>query len=154
MLKKKTIDNALISALLVLLTAGIARLFVDTDSAWYLSLVKPSFQPPDWAFIVAWSVIYLLFGVSFYFARQNGADKKTYVLYFSQAALNILWCLFYFTLHMLYSGLAIIIFYLVATYLTIRDTYAKTKLGALLLLPQAVWLILAAALNYATILLN
>ncbi len=55
-MKKKIIDSILLSVLLTAITAGVAMLFVDTKSDWYLSLNQPSFQPPGWAFGVAWTI--------------------------------------------------------------------------------------------------
>ncbi len=153
-MKKKLIDSIMISVLATLLTAGIAMLFVDTKSQWYLSLEQPSFQPPPWVFGVVWSILYILYGVTLTLAQINGADSKTYGLFLLQSVLNIGWCLFYFTCHMLYTGLIIIILYLVVTYLTTRKLYGYSKLGAYLFIPQGIWLIIALILNYSTILLN
>ncbi|MBE7091945.1 MAG: tryptophan-rich sensory protein [Clostridiales bacterium] len=153
-MKKKLIDSIMISVLATLLTAGIAMLFVDTKSDWYLSLNQPSFQPRGWVFGVVWGILYILYGVTLTLAQINTASSKVYGLFLLQSVLNISWCLFYFTLHLLYSGLAIIIAYLVVTYLTARKLYDYSKIGAYLFIPQGIWLIIALILNYSTILLN
>ncbi len=153
-MKKKLIDSIMISILATLLTAGIAMLFVDTQSDWYLSLNQPAFQPPPWVFGVVWTILYILYGVTLTLAQINNAPSKVYGLFLLQSVLNIAWCLFYFTLHMLYSGLVIIIAYIVVTYLTARKLYDYSKLGAYLFIPQGIWLIIALILNYFTILLN
>lgn len=153
-MKKKIIDSIMISILAVLLTAGLAMLFVDIKSEWYISLIKPSFQPPPWVFTVVWSILYILYGVTLTLAQINNSDSKTYGLFLLQSVLNIGWCLFYFTFHMLYTGLIIIILYLAITYLTARKLYDYSKVGAYLFIPQGIWLIIALILNYTTILLN
>ncbi|MBR2860260.1 MAG: tryptophan-rich sensory protein [Clostridia bacterium] len=153
-MKKKIIDSVLLSVLLTAITAGVAMLFVDTKSQWYLSLNQPSFQPPGWVFGVVWTILYCLYAASLSLAQIKAVPEKTYISFLAQAVLNIGWCLFYFTLHLLFVGLGIIIAYLVCTYLTIRSVYPYSKTGALILLPQCLWLILAAVLNYTTILLN
>ncbi|MBR6765847.1 MAG: tryptophan-rich sensory protein [Clostridia bacterium] len=153
-MKKKLFDTILISVLVTLLTAGIAMLFVDTKSLWYVSLVKPSFQPPPWVFGAVWGILYVIYGVALTIAQLKNVSPKVYGLFLLQSVLNIGWCLFYFTLHMLYSGLAIIVAYITVTYLTARQMYPCSKLGALLFIPQGIWLMIALALNYVTILLN
>jgi tryptophan-rich sensory protein len=153
-LKKKLFDTILISVLVTLLTAGIAMLFVDTKSLWYVSLVKPSFQPPPWVFGAVWGILYVIYGVALTIAQLKNVSPKVYGLFLLQSVLNIGWCLFYFTLHMLYSGLAIIVAYITVTYLTARQMYPYSKLGAFLFIPQGIWLMIALALNYVTILLN
>ena len=153
-MKKKIIDSIMISALVTLLTAGIALLFTDTNSDWYLSLNMPSFQPPGWVFGVVWSILYVLFGVNLTLAQINNAPSKVYGLFLLQSVLNIGWCLFYFTLHLMYIGLVIIIAYLIVTYLTARKLYDYSKIGAYIFIPQGIWLTIALVLNYSTILLN
>ena len=153
-MKKKIIDSIMISALVTLLTAGIALLFTDTNSDWYLSLNMPSFQPPGWVFGVVWSILYVLFGVNLTLAQINNAPSKVYGLFLLQSVSNIGWCLFYFTLHLMYIGLVIIIGYLIVTYLTARKLYDYSKIGAYLFIPQGIWLTIALVLNYSTILLN
>ena len=153
-MKKKIIDSIMISLLAVLLTAGLAMLFVDTKSEWYVSLNMPSFQPPGWVFGVVWSLLYILFGVILTIAQLKSVSNNVYGLFLLQSVLNIAWCLFYFTFHKAYIGLVIILAYLVVTYLTARKLYGYSKLGAYLFIPQGIWLIIALALNYSTVLLN
>lgn len=153
-MNKKLWDSILISLLVTAVTAGIALLFTDTESLWYVSLEKPVFQPPGWVFGVVWSIVYVLYGTSLTLAQLKSVPSKVYILYGLQALLNILWCLFFFTWHMLYTSLIIIIGYIIVTYLTVRKAYGYTKAGALLLIPQGVWLIIATVLNYMIILLN
>ena len=35
-----------------------------SDNAWYVALAKPSVNPPDWAFPVAWTTIYICMGLA------------------------------------------------------------------------------------------
>lgn len=153
-MKKKLFDSILISVLVTLVTLGCAFLFTDTESYWYLSLNKPSFQPPGWVFGAAWGIVYTLFAVSLTFAQLKNVPAKNYVLYGLQAIFNVLWCLFFFTFYMPYSSLLIILAYIVATYLTIRNVYNYSKIASLVLIPQIIWLLIATALNYAIIFLN
>lgn len=153
-MNKKLWDSILISLLATSVTAGIALLFTDTESLWYVSLEKPMLQPPGWVFGAVWSIVYVLYGASLTIAQIKNVPSKIYLIYGLQSLCNILWCLFFFTWHMLYTSLIIIIVYIVATYLTIRKTYAYTKVGALLLIPQGIWLVIATVLNYMIILLN
>lgn len=45
--------------LVVLVYAGLSRVWLDTDSEWYLALDKPWFQPPDVVFGIVWPLNYL-----------------------------------------------------------------------------------------------
>lgn len=153
-MKKKLWDSIFLSVLVTLVTAGLALLFTDTESAWDVSLNKPSFQPPGWVFGTVWSIVYTLYAVSLTFAQLKEVPKKNYIFYALQAVFNVLWCLFFFTLHIPYTSLAIIILYIIATYLTIRNVYGYSKIASLTLIPQEIWLIIATVLNYFIIFLN
>ena len=153
-MSKKLWDSILISVLVTVVTAGLALLFTDTESAWYVSLEKPIFQPPGWVFGAVWGIVYTLFAVSLTFAQLKKVPNKIYILYALQAVLNILWCLFFFTFHMPYSSLIIILAYLVVTYLTVRNVYSYSKIASFILIPQVIWLIVATVLNYSIIYLN
>ena len=152
--KKKIIEAALISLLAVAIVAGAAMLFTDTKSTWYLSLEKPTLQPPAIVFPIVWSVLYLLYAASLTLASINNASKKTFVLFLLQGVLNITWCLFFFTFKLPIVALLIILLYLAVGYLTIKELYPHSKWGAFLLIPLMLWLTLATVLNYLIILLN
>ena len=152
--KKKIIEAVLISLLAVAIVAGSALLFTDTNSTWYMMLKKPDLQPPAIVFPIVWSILYLLYAASLTLAILNNANKKTFVLFLILGALNILWCLFFFTFKLPIIALIIILLYLIASYLTIKELYPFSKWGALLLIPSTLWLLLATVLNYLIILLN
>lgn len=151
-MKKKIVDSILLSLLFTAITAGLAMFFTDTKSPWYLSLVKPAIQPPPWVFIAAWTVVYLLFAASLALTMIHGGETTDYILYGLQIACNILWCLFFFRLHLMYVGFGIIVVYLTVTYLFIRKRIRSWP--GWLLIPQGLWLVLAGIINYLTILLN
>ena len=49
----------------VLLGFGAARLAPSgAENLWYAAIIKPAVTPPDWAFPVAWTGIYILLGLS------------------------------------------------------------------------------------------
>ena len=153
-INKRMIDSVLFAILLAAVTASCAMLFTDTKSAWYENLIKPPFQPPAFVFIAGWSLIYLLFAASFSVTLYFKAGKKAYFLYALQCVFNVLWCLFFFTLHMPLLAFPAVLAYLVTTYLTVRVMFTVNKNTAYLLLVQILWLTFASVLNYTIILLN
>lgn len=154
MKNKKLAESIIIAFLVSAVNVSVALLFTDTDSAWYSSLIKPSFQPPPTVFFIGWTVIYLLFSVSFGISLYFKAGKKEKVLYIVQAVLNILWCAMFFTLHLSLTALAVIILYFAVSLITVKAVFSVNKISSGLLLPQVCWLMFATALNYAIILLN
>lgn len=119
--------------------------------AWYDSLVKPSFTPPNWVFGPVWTVLYALIGWvgarKWLFGGERG-------LWFSQLALNFLWSPVFFGLNLAVTALVIIatLWLLIATF--IAKEWRKDRLSAQLFLPYLAWVSLAAALNAGIVALN
>ena len=64
-----------------LLVAGIGAGLTDL-TPWYRSLRKPSWQPPDWLFGPAWTVILALASWSLYLALSTGRQTALVVALF------------------------------------------------------------------------
>ena len=168
---QKLVESFLLSFLITALVASIARLFTNTQSAWYLALNKPVLQPPAIVFPIVWTIIYILIAISlglviYSNAKQiivdsDGSEKealadksKVYILYAIQGVLNILWCIVFFTLKMPAVAFALIVVYLVVVYLTMREAYKFNPWAAYLQIPYLLWLVYATALNYLIVLIN
>ena len=66
---------------------------------WFDGLRKPVFMPPGWAFPVAWTILYLLMGVSLamVLALPPSPRRRTaLILFFAQLALNFAWSPIFF----------------------------------------------------------
>ena len=53
-------------ALIVCLAVGYSASTVTRPSveAWYPTLIKPSFNPPNWIFMPVWTVLYIFMAVA------------------------------------------------------------------------------------------
>jgi benzodiazapine receptor len=89
---------------------------------WYASLVKPRFTPPNWAFPVAWTVIYLLLA---------------------------LWTPVFFGAHRLLAGMVIIVVLWLVTAAMVALAMRLDVITGLILFPYLAWLCVAAALNFS-----
>lgn len=130
--------------------SGIVTRSAITD--WYPSLIKPSFNPPNWIFAPVWSMLYVMMGVAagLVWDRMESnkeAVKKALIVFAIQLALNALWSYLFFGLHNpTLAGLEIIILWLV-----IYETYLQfskiNKIAGYLLLPYLAWVSFAMVLN-------
>lgn len=127
-------------------------------STWYATLKKPSFQPPNWLFAPAWTLLFLLMGIALYLIWNKGlpfAQVRTAVIFFAiQLALNILWSVLFFGAKLPLAGLIEIALLWVAILLTILRFWPLSRPAGILLLPYILWVSFATALNAAIVLLN
>lgn len=128
---------------------------METRSAittWYTTLVKPSFNPPNWIFAPVWSMLYIMMGVAAGLVwnridHEKEAIKNALIFFAVQLGLNALWSYLFFGLkNPLLAGLEIIILWLM-----IYETYTKfTKINSIagyLFIPYLLWVSFAMVLN-------
>ena len=145
---------AAFSAIVVMLIGGL----LTEIGPWYRALRKPSWQPPDWAFAPAWTLIFTLFavaGVRTWRALGPGESGALVLLLFAiNCALNVGWSALFFRarrpdwalreLVMLWLSIIVMIF-VVARY----DAWA-----GILLAPYLAWVTFAGVLNATVVKLN
>jgi tryptophan-rich sensory protein len=125
--------------------------------AWYASLAKPAWTPPDVVFAPVWTVLYILMGVAAWMVwrRAGFAGAGTaLVLFIVQLVLNALWSYLFFGLHRadlaFLDIVALWVLILVAATLFWR---VEWRAGALMI-PYVVWVGFASCLNFALWRLN
>jgi tryptophan-rich sensory protein len=125
---------------------------------WYYQLQKPRWQPPDWLFGPAWTLIFGLCALSgiLYWQRQSSRDERLGVLaaFALNAFLNTFWSLLFFRLQRPDWALLEVGFLWLSIVLLMVLIGRKTRFGAGLLLPYVVWVGFAAVLNWKITLLN
>lgn len=141
-------------ALAVLSVGGV----LTTLDAWYYSLQKPWFQPPDWAFPVAWTSLFLLMAVAGVWGWRDAptrqAGQRMLLLWGVNALLNVTWSFLYFFLQRPDLAMAeILVLWLSIASLVVLP-WRFSRRASLITLPYLVWVSLAIALNAATLVLN
>ena len=126
-------------------------------NGWYDGLAKPAFQPPGWAFGIAWTILYILLGiaVALVLAEPRSPRRQTALaLFFAQLALNFAWSPIFFGGEMVEVGLVTILAMLVLATATANLFRRIHWVAGWLMIPYLAWLCLATALNYETGRLN
>ncbi|MEO6360895.1 MAG: TspO/MBR family protein [Sphingomicrobium sp.] len=127
------------------------------ENTWFTALDKPFFMPPGWAFPVAWSVLYVLLGISLAMVlAEPSSDRRRngLILFYVQLALNFSWSPIFFAGHDIALG-KIVIFLMAAIAAAAAGQFFRLRpLAGLLMLPYLAWLIFAASLNAAIEALN
>jgi len=115
--------------------------------AWYRRLDKPSWTPPDIAFPLVWSVLYLLMAVAAARVAAHDGSAMALALWALQISLNTLWSGVFFGLHRMRTGAIILVLLWLAVAATIAAFYRHDLIAAALMLPYLVWGSYALALN-------
>lgn len=147
----------------VAVTAAIGSAATQAEiPGWYAGLTKPSFNPPNWVFPVAWTILYTMIAVSLW--RLLGAMPRTgpsregwllaLIAFLVQIALNAAWTPVFFTAHAIGTGLIVVAMLLVMVLWTIRLSWRFDRVAAWLLVPYAGWVAFATLLNAAILRLN
>ena len=70
----------------------------DAIREWYPHLVKPALTPPNAAFPIAWSIIYLCMGLSagLVLTSVSPLRRRVMALWFAQLGFNVLWSILFF----------------------------------------------------------
>lgn len=117
--------------------------------AWYESLKKPSFTPPDWAFPAAWTTIYLLLAWAGYRLTLIPGSEIVLALWAAQIALNTLWTPVFFGANRLVAAMVILVLLWIVVAAMIVMALQLDIITGLILFPYLVWLSVAAALNFS-----
>jgi len=121
----------------------------------YNDLIKPMLSLPGIVFPIAWTIIYLLIGISYTLLKEKGKiPKETQQLYYTQLIFNYLWTFIFFVFRLrLLSVLWIIILDVLVIVMTYQF-YKQNKLSGILLIPYVLWLLFATYLNISIYFLN
>jgi benzodiazapine receptor len=150
---------AVVTVPLILLLGFTSARLAPTGSrnAWYAALVKPALTPPDLVFPVAWTMIYILLGLSLAMilhARGSKLRGLAIAAFVLQLLVNLTWSPVFFGMHAVTPALGIVGAMLILT-LTMAFIFSRIRvIAALLLVPYLAWLLFAFYLNAAIIDLN
>lgn len=148
-----------VSFVAVALVAIIGGLSTDTGpGSWYQGLEQPAWNPPDAVFGPVWTLLYTIMAIAAWLVYRRGpsrpAVRLALVAYVVQLALNLAWTLVFFGAESATAALAVILALLVALLATIALFLRVERVAGLLLVPYALWVTYAAALNGAIVSLN
>lgn len=146
-------------SLAIPLIAGFIGSFFTSSSvnAWYTTLNKPSFNPPNWLFAPVWTILFIMIGISFYMAWSkgfSGQKRLPVTIYSLNLLLNLAWSLLFFGLKApLIAFIEIIILWIVIL-INIIVFYRISRTSGILLIPYLLWVSFASILNYFIFHLN
>lgn len=129
--------------------------FIISQNIDYQDLIKPPLAPPKILFPIAWTIIYLLMGISYYLVqKENNQNHQLQRTYYLQLFINLLWSIIFFILKWrLVSVLWILILDLIVYHMLIIF-YEQKPLSSYLNIPYAIWISFATYLTIGIYILN
>lgn len=148
----------------ILIAAGCATVVagaggaVSTIGPWYKSLRKPSWQPPNWLFGPAWTVIFALIAAAGVIGWEATPTRTSAAwllgLFAVNAVFNFAWSYLFFSRRRPDWALMDIAPLWISIAALIATLAFLAKIAALLLLPYLLWVSFAGYLNYVIVRLN
>ena len=134
-----------------LLSRGGTELFSQTA-------VQPPLSPPAWLFPVVWTILYTLMGIASYLVLTSGSPQEeidsALTAYGIQLAVNFVWPLLFFNLHMYLASFLWLVHLWLLILLTIRLFREISPAAAKLMVPYLLWVTFAGYLNLLIYVLN
>lgn len=122
--------------------------------AWYAALQTPSWNPPPWLFVPAWTLLYTLMAIAAWLVWKRVGFSRPLVLYFVQLALNAAWTPIFFGAHQLGFALIEIVVMWIAILLTLLSFRRVNTTAGWLFVPYLAWVSFATVLNFTLWRLN
>lgn len=139
------------SLVLVGVVATVATRAGSSDTAWYRGLDKAPWDPPGWAFGVAWSILYVLMAVAAWLVLRRGLGRPLVraglSLHLLQLALNLAWTGIFFGAQRPVLALLDLVALAVVVAVMAAVFRRVSRAAAWLQLPYLAWLLLAISLN-------
>lgn len=151
-MKAKKIFKFILYVFSPLILGSIVGFLVDTNG--FKTVNKPIFSPPGWLFPIVWSILYLLMGIGYYVAKNNGLSKEGERYYLIQLVLNLLWSFVFFSFEWYFISAIWIIVLLYFVYKMFKEFKETKKVAGYLQLPYMIWLCIALYLAIGVTILN
>lgn len=159
MLKKIKFGNLLFSLLLPLAVGSATSLAVNKFGSFDPYTYMPSFTPPRIVFIIVWTVLYILMGISSYIVNNHSEADETELrqansTYYYSLIIQPVYCLAFFIFQWTLLSFFICLYLVIVVIQTICQYFHIRKTAAYLQFPYAVWGTFASVLTFVIWWLN
>lgn len=148
----------IILPIIICFLVGFTASYFQSESiqTWYPTLSKPEITPPNIAFPIAWSIIYLCMGISIglILNSKEKSKKNLTLLFVIQLFFNFTWSISFFYLQNPLFGFINIVLLDIAVLYYAFKCYSTQKVSGVLFVPYILWLILATYLNAYILIYN
>ena len=148
-----------ISIAIPLAVGGLAAFLTRNSMNIYEKINQPFLAPPSWVFPVAWTILYVLMGISSAMIYESKdvmkEDKKqAFLLYGINLAVNFLWSIIFFNLGAFFVAFLWLMLLIFVITRMISAFYKIKPLAAYLQVPYVLWCCFATYLTASIWLMN
>ena len=120
------------------------------SNVWFVSLVKPDFMPPGWAFGAAWTALYTMLALALAtILNEPPSPERRFAitLFIIQIILNFLWSPVFFAGHDIGLASVLLVLIMLLSAITAGKFWRLRPLAGALMIPYLGWLMFASLLN-------
>lgn len=154
----RMLNSPIIAAILWAVVLGGAGGLLTDIGPWYRDLKKPAWQPPDWLFGPAWSIILALAAWAAILSWEEAATATEQAVILSVYGANFLFHLLWSPLFFKYQrpdwALVEVVFLWLSVLAMLIITWRFTPLAGAMILPYFLWVSFASVLNAKIVQLN
>lgn len=146
----KKITRFVLFPAIALVAGGLSGWLTRDAMQAYDAVEKPALTPPNLVFPIAWTILYVLMGISMalVWEKDGPQERQALALWIVQLAMNFCWSLIFFNA----QAYGIALLWLVVLWLVILAMalvfYAIRPLAGLLQIPYLLWVAFAGYLNF------
>ncbi|WP_373491585.1 TspO/MBR family protein [Parasphingorhabdus sp.] len=152
------LDSPIIAAIVWAVLLGAAGGLLTDIGSWYRDLKKPSWQPPDWLFGPAWTIILGLAAwaaiLSWDQANSESEQATLIAVYATNFLFHLLWSPLFFKYQRPDWALVEVIFLWLSVVAMLYVTWNFDPLAGAMILPYFLWVSFASVLNAKIVQLN
>ena len=163
-MKKLNIVKLLIAVFVPLAVGGLSAFLTKDAMLIFNSIDKPPLAPSGIVFPIAWSILYVIMGISSYIIynldinklniEQIVLRKQTLIIYVVQLIFNFFWTIIFFNFSMYKFAFVWLMTLWILVFLYIKTSFELNKISSYLMMPYLVWMTFAGYLNLMIDILN
>ena len=142
---------SIIAVVLTCLIMGYSSSLFQVESmhTWYPYINKSPLTPPNIAFPIAWTILYIMMGISVGLIMNSSTPKKFVCIkvFIIQFVLNLLWSIFFFYFRNPLMGFIDILLLDLFVIIYIAKCAKTFTVSSMLFIPYLLWLLFATYLN-------
>ncbi len=157
MKERKTSLRVYIFSVLIALAAGaLGSVATYAGMEGYSMLRQPALTPPPFVFIIVWTVLYVLMGISAarIYLSDSPEKKRALIIYAVQLIVNIAWSVVFFAAGSPGAAFFVLLLLLALITAMVISFSRIDSIAAVLQLPYLIWVVFAGYLNLMVWLLN